>query len=256
MSKSPPFVLLIVSLCLLSTTSRSAAQDVSKLASELSDLRGDVEGISSELAEEKTEMQDQLRTYARQKSELTLELDREKIRLQKLRMAVAQKQKEVEAQNRRFKDLLPIFESTASTLRTYIESALPFRREERLGELDKLGENLKAGLISPPKAVVRLWGMVEDELQMTKDTGMFRQTIQVGGQEQLADVVRLGMVMLYYRTAEGQVGHAYKAGNAWGYREIETPDDIAMVENIFDSFKKQVRVGLFQLPNPAATEEL
>lgn len=265
MPKSKPVVVLsvalaapalvgLVNLAGLATTTH--AQDVSKLASELSDLRGEVEVISSDLSEDKTDLQDQLRTYARQKSELTLELDRERIRLQKLRLAVAQKQKEVEAQNRRFKDLLPIFEGTASSLRSYIEGTLPFRKEERLSELGKLEESLKGGLVSPPKAMVRLWGMVEDELQMTRDSGMFRQTIMVAGREQLADVVRVGMVMLFYRTADGQVGYAFRQGDVFSYRELESEDDVALVETMFDSFKKQVRVGLFELPNPAATEEL
>ena len=243
-------------LCALLLASGARAEDVTELAKELSTLRSEVEGVSAQLSEEKTELQDQLRTYARQKSELTLELDRERIRLEKLRLAVAQKKKEVEAQNQRFKDLVPIFENTSAALKRYIERSLPFRSDERSAELNKLEQSLKSGLLSPPKAVVRLWSMVEDELRMTRESGMFRQTVEAGGEEQLADVVRVGMVMLYFRTADGQVGHAVRTDRGWGYRVLESSQDAALVENLFENFKKHVRVGLFQLPNAIATEEL
>lgn len=247
---------VLVPLCALFFAVGSAqAQDISELAKELASLRGEVEVLSGELSEGKTELQDQLRTYARQKSELTLELDREQIRLQKLRLAVAQKQKEVEAQNQRFKSLLPIFQETASALRGYIENSLPFRQEERLAELKKLEDGLEGGLMPPPKALVRLWGMVEDELRMTRESGMYRQTVSLNGDEQLADVVRLGMVMMFFKNAQGEVGHAYRSGESWAYTTFKDTNEIAMVESLFDRFKKQVRVGLFELPNAIVTKE-
>jgi len=230
-------------------TSTATAQDSAKLAGELSALRSEVETMSAELGELKAEQQDQLRTFARQKGELVLELDREKMRLQKLRMAVASRQDEVDQEKARFQDVVPVFQETVESLRSYIESSLPFRREERLAELDKLVSSQRAGLVSPPKALVRLWGMVEDEFRMTHENGLFQQTVTVNGQEALADVVRLGMVALYFRTSEGQVGFAQREGGGWAYHVIDKPKDVEEVSMLFDSFKKQVRVGLFELPN-------
>ena len=229
--------------------SGAAAQDGAKLAGELSALRAEVETMSAQLGELKAEQQDQLRTFARQKGELVLELDREKMRLQKLRMAVASRQDEVDAEKARFQDVVPVFQDTVDALRTYIETSLPFRSDERLAELDKLVSSQHAGLLSPPKALVRLWGMVEDEFRMTHENGLFQQTVKVNGQESLADVVRLGMVALYFKTSDGQVGFAQRDGAGWTYRVVDKPKDVEQVSNLFDSFKKQVRVGLFELPN-------
>ena len=84
---------------------------------------------------------------------------------------------------------------------------------------------------------------------MTHENGLFQQTVKVNGQETLADVVRLGMVALYFRMSDGQVGYAQKDGGTWSYHVIDKPKDVEQVAMLFDSFKKQVRVGLFELPN-------
>lgn len=254
MSRNSRFSVAPLLGVLLLAPAVGSAQDASKLATELSTLRSEVEAMSSELTELKSEQQDQIRTYARQKAELVLELDREKMRLQKLRMAVASRQEEVDAEKARFQDVVPVFDKTAKELREYIESALPFRTDERLADLNKLVENQRSGLISPPKALVRLWGMIEDEFRMTTESGLFQQTVEFNGHEELADVARLGMTMMYFRTSDGQVGYATRDGARWAYRLIDNPDEIEQVGTLFDSFKKQVRVGLFELPNALPTK--
>lgn len=250
-----PPILFTVSLAVLAVhvtiggPSATQAQDASKLAQELTTLRGEVEAMSSQLTELKTEKHNQLRTYARQKSELVLELDREKMRLQKLRMAVASRQEEIDSEKARFKDVAPVFDATALALRAYIRQALPFRAEDRIADLDKLIANHRAGMLAAPKALARLWGMVEDEFRMTRESGMFQQTVTIRGREQLADVIRLGMSILYFKTADGQMGYATPIPSGWGYSTLSSQQDLDMLAGLFDSFKKHVRVGLFQLPN-------
>ena len=85
------------------------AQDLAALAKELAELRSEVERLSGTLAEEKGDLQDELRTFARQKAELALENDREAIRLQKLRLTIAEKRKVVEQRNAESTVLLPAF---------------------------------------------------------------------------------------------------------------------------------------------------
>src|SRR5690606_15309112 len=111
--------------------------EISALASRLASLRGEVESLSAELSDKTQEMQDQLRSQARQKAELELELQREKSRLQKVRLGVAEKQKEIAAEKAAGQELRPLFERNLSTVRGYVKSTLPFRTQERLAELDK-----------------------------------------------------------------------------------------------------------------------
>jgi len=230
--------------------SPALAQDMTNLAQQLASLRGDVEQLSSELAEHKTELQDELRTLARQKAELALENDREAIRLQKLRMTLAEKQTVIEAQKSESVVLLPAFDKVAEALKSHIQSSLPFRSEERAGEVEKLQEQLKGGLFSPEQATARLWALVEDEHRLTRENGLYRQTASIDGSEQLVDVARVGMTMLYFRADEGRVGYAQRSGQGWTYVVEKDPEEIKLIDNLFETFKKQIRVGYFELPNP------
>lgn len=252
---SKPFAAfgVVLGVIVLLVSQDASADEYQNLAKSLAALRGEVESRSAELADRKGELQDEVRLLSRQKSELSLELDHEQIKLRKLRLSIAQKREAVEAEKAKSKALLPVFEKAAKRARHYISHSLPFRTEERLAEVRKVEDQLKAGLLSPSKAVGRIWTVLEDEFRMTRDSGLFRQTIEVGGEEQLADVLRIGMVMMYYRTGDGGMGYVSQDGGKWTYESIKDPQDVQLVEGLFDSFKKQIRQGYFELPNALST---
>lgn len=239
----------LAAMSLLAMQSPARAEEVAGLAKRLADLRGEVESLSDDLSARKSNTQEQLRSFARQRSELELEIQREETRLQKMRQAMEQKRAETAAHKSANADLGPAFDAHLAKVRAYVRQSLPFRTKERLAELDKLEEQAKSGLLPPQRALNRLWGFVEDELRMTRESGLFSQPVSVAGKESLAEVVRVGMVMLYYRTPAGDLGRSSFDGQAWSYRPIEDEDERKSVRNLFDTFKKQIRVGYFELPN-------
>jgi hypothetical protein len=240
--------LLAAGMCALAVSS-VRAEDLTGLAKSLSSLRSDVERLSSELAEQKGDLQDELRTLARQKSELALENDRESMRLQKLRMTLADKQKLIAAQQAESKVLMPAFEKVSEQVKAHIQSSLPFRTEERLAEVDKIRAQLAEGLFSPEQAVARLWALIEDEHRLTRENGLYRQAVTVDGSEQLVDVARIGMVMMYFRAEGARVGYAKRTSTGWTYQVVQSPEETKLIDNLFETFKKQIRVGYFELPN-------
>jgi hypothetical protein len=225
------------------------AEEVAGLAKRLADLRGEVETLSDDLSARKNDTQEQLRSFARQRSELELEIQREETRLQKMRQAVEQKRSETAAQKTANADLVPAFDKHVVKVRAYVQESLPFRTKERLAELDKIEEQLKSGLLPPQRALNRLWGFVEDELRMTRESGLFSQPVAVNDKEHLAEVVRVGMVALYYRTPTGELGRSTRDDGQWRYRPIDGEDDRKHISTLFETFKKQIRVGYFELPN-------
>jgi hypothetical protein len=225
------------------------ADEIGTMAKRLAELRGEVETLSDQLSARKSDLQEQLRSYSRQKSELELEIQREDTRVQKMQQAIAAKRAEAEAQRAAGEKVGPAFERHVVSVREYVQGTLPFRTKERLAELDKIEEQFKSGLLPPQRALNRLWSFVEDEMRMTRESGLFSQPVIVEGKEQLADIVRVGMIMMYYRTPDGQYGHAIKEGSGWSYKTIESDDGKKQVQNLFETFKKQIRVGYFTLPN-------
>jgi hypothetical protein len=51
------------------------------------------------------------------------------------------------------------------------------------------------------------------------------------------------------------VGHAVRQGDGWGYEVLTTPEDVKRVDDLFESFKKQIRVGYFTVPNALQPEQ-
>jgi hypothetical protein len=240
----------------ITSAAPALADELGTMAERLSALRAEVESISDQLSAHKNDVQEQIRSYARLRSELELEVQREQTRAQKLRQAMAQKQAESEALSNADKSAGPSFEQNLNVVRRYVAQSLPFRQKERLAELDKIEEQHKSGLLAPQRALNRLWSFVEDELRMTRESGLFSQPVVVEGKEQLAEVIRIGMVALYYRTPDGSFGSSVKQGDAWAFRSIDDQEDQKRVRTLFETFKKQIRVGYFNLPNalPTATQ--
>lgn len=228
------------------------AQPVSspdQLAEKLVKLRGEVEELSEALTNEKVESRNELQSLARQKSDLEVELDREQVRLAKLRDSLQKSKQKVQEIAAVGEDLAPIYEAAMAGLRGYVEGSLPFRRGERLAELAKIDEQRRTGLLTYPRALTRLWSFVEDELRMTRESALFQQTITVDGREQLANVIRVGMVTMYFQTDDGAVGYTQKSGDGWRFVRVDSTDDRKAVRTLFDNFRKQIRVGLFVVPN-------
>jgi Protein of unknown function (DUF3450) len=224
------------------------ADDLSSMAKRLADLRGEVEGLSDQLAAQKSDQQEQVRSLARQKAELELEVQREDTRAQKLRQAVATQKAATAAQESASASLGPTFQAQLAAARAYVSESMPFRRKERSAELDKIEEQVKSGILAPQRALNRLWGFIEDELRMTRESGMFSQPVMVDGKEQLADVIRLGMVAMYYRTADEAYGVSSFEGGQWSFKSIDGDAQKKQVRTLFETFKKQIRVGYFELP--------
>ena len=237
---------VLVGPTVASTTAR--AQSADKLAERLATLRAEVEELSEELTEAKTQTRNELQALARQKSDLQVELDRETIRVQKLRAQLSKKSEQLTETSEAGKKLQPVYETGLAGMRRYVASSMPFRRVERLGELDKIEEQRRQGLLTYPRALTRLWAFVEDEFRMTRESAAFQQSITVDGQDMLTDVIRVGMVMLFFKTNDGGVGYARQQGGDWQFARAQSSAEKKQIRTLFDSFKKQIRVGLFTVP--------
>ena len=90
---------------------------------------------------------------------------------------------------------------------------------------------------------------------MQRESVVYRQEIAINGQSVLADVLRVGMVMMFYRVKGQGVGYAKRTNNTWTYVQSTDPEDVKQIELAFEQFGKQVRVGSFVLPNQLTVKE-
>ena len=236
--------------------SPAISNDLGELAQRLMTLRGEVEQLSADLDESKARTRDQLRSLARQKADLESQVQREKLRIKQLRQTLDTQRERLAATSELGDNLSPIVRRAIGNLKEAVAGGMPFKNHERLGELKELEDKLANGTLEPGKALARLWAFVEDELRLTRESGLYRQTIALDGKEMLADVARVGMVMLFFKTADDRTGIAVPGRASWEYTVTDDPDTRDRILQFFDSLKKQIRQGYFTLPfrRPGTTE--
>ena len=231
------------------TVSHAASNEISKLAANLTVLRGEVESLSDQIEQQKNETRGRLRSLTAQEMDLDMQVQKESLRLKQLRLAREQHLEEVRSGDDARKQLRPVVLAGIERVRASVERGLPFKKSERLRELDRLEEQIDKDLLTPEKGSIRLWQFIEDEVRLTRESGLYQQTITLGTEELLAEVARIGMVALYFKTSDGRVGYVQPDGDGWRYEEITGERERAQIENLFDAFQKNIRVGFFSLPD-------
>lgn len=254
-------MMLVVGLLLLCPHRTSWAQgkgtkqDVATLAAELSRLRSEVEKLSAQVEEKKENTRSRLRSLSMQRANLDLSLQKARLQVSQIQ----QRRKKIQARLAKAKQsgrsLVPVVLKAATQVEESIQRGLPFRRKERLASLRKIARRVKAGLMRPEVGVAQLWQLVEDELRLGRENGLYTQVIHLQGKSMLVEVARLGMVMLFFKAKDGRVGYAARQGQVWRFVVISAPTPKEQIIKLFDALKKNIRTGFWTIPNPITEQK-
>lgn len=262
-------VLVLAALCVFCYSIQGYSQDGEKpagddfdekmknMAEELVKIRTEVDRLSSELNLKKTEMKNDLCSLAEQKIGLERQIKSEELKVADLDKKIEKQKKEIERKESAGKRLKSNVLKQIEKVRAHVKETLPFKREERLYELEKMQKDVEDEKVEADRVLARLWSMCEDEIRLTRESGLYDQSVTINGKEYKADVVRLGMILLYFRTIdETDFGYAVKDDQGWTYRVFPEDDkeNIERVRYIFDCFKKHIQDGFYELPNPYAVK--
>jgi len=97
-----------------------------------------------------------------------------------------------------------------------------------------------------------LWAFFEDEFRLTRENGLHNQTLALGNERVLAEVVKIGAMALYFRTPDGRFGQAVRDDSGWRFVLASDRDSQRRIAALFDALRKQIRQGYFELPMLAA----
>jgi len=227
---------------------------VDELVDRIVELRGDVDDLDAKLESLKQQQKSEMSALKRKEGQLKSKKENQQLRIDKLEEKLAETRKQIDKAGVATQQLEPMLRDAIAAARDYVQTSLPFKRDERLAAIDKIERQFENGALEAPRVANRLWSFYADEIRLTGETGMFRQPIQVGGEERLADVVRLGMMMLYFRTDDERYGYAVRNGDGWQFRYAEGSQARERIARLFDAQRKQIRTGFFRLPNPSAAQ--
>lgn len=227
------------------------AQDTNfeNLAKELAELRTEVESLSGQIDQVREDTRLRIRNLASQKTSLEAEIQREQLRVRELNQALEQVKARIREAGALQRELKPQVLASIDQVIQPVKQGLPFRISERIASLEKLKKEVEDDVVAPATAVQRLWTAVEDEIRLGRENGMYQQTIEVEGEEILADVARIGMVMLYFRTPDERFGQAVRSGDDWVFKTYADPAKTEALKELYTKLEARVRVGFFELPN-------
>ncbi len=233
------------------------AQDdeLESLASELIALRGEVEALHDAIEVKQQDHRNRVSGLAQRKAELDALIQRQELEVEKLEKSLAEMRTETDVVNEEVSRLAPAVRGAIDTILAQVNQGLPYQTVERRQELQTIATKLDAGEITAGKALQQVWTFIEDELRLSRENALYRQTIAIDGEEYLADAIHIGMVMLFFRTGDGRHGFAERTESGWVYRVAEG-SDASLISTLFEDFERSVRTGFFELPNtlPGSTQ--
>ncbi|QOP41995.1 DUF3450 family protein [Sulfurimonas marina] len=239
---------LLLSLSIVSS-SLSAASDHDELVNSIVKLRGDVEGLYTQIKENKQRYSDEMKSLSMQITDTEAQINRKEtsIKLAKGKLQeIRTKIKETSSTNTEIK---PLITEAITLLEGSIKEGIPFMVDHRIAELHKIKSDLDENLITAEKALALVWASYDDAIRVTKEIGLFKQEITLKGKNTLAKIAKIGSVALFFSTPTDELGYAIKTDNGYEYKLVTDPKDKEKIVALFDALQKQIRTGFFELPN-------
>ena len=226
-----------------------SADPISNLAQSLIELRADVETLHQQLDDVKEQYSVRMKSFNGQRTEMEASISREDLKIKQLTSSLKKIQKRIALHSSGSSALKAIALKGIAQLKMELADQLPFKMTERQTQLDDIAKRISNNQMTPEKGLNRVWAIYEDNFRMSHENGIFRQNVTIDSKEYLADVVRLGSLMMYFKTSDGKMGYFAKSAKAWKIIETSDSDEKEYIASLFDSMKKQIRSGFFVLPN-------
>lgn len=242
-------VVLFIALWVVSVIPVNASS-LENMAKSLAKIRGEVETLQTQLDIEKEKHANQITALSSQLADLSVEERRQKTTIEKLEQTLEQLSQVSRQAEQSGEQLKPILLKIIAHYKHYVLNGLPFRIEDRIKAIEILEDNITKDLVDPNKAVNQAWALIEDEIRLSKENGLYQQTISLGGEKILADVAKIGTIFLFFQTRDNRAGMARRADNGWKFETVSSGGDTERIARLFDALKKQIRQGYFELPNP------
>jgi len=238
---------VVLSLSLL--TSSLYAKSNENMINTIMKLRADVESIYSQIDENKEGYKSEIKSLMMQKADNEAQINRKETSLQLLNSQIDTVKSKLDKESNATTSLKPMLDEAITTLKTLIIEGIPFKKELRMADIEKIEADLKAKTITQEKALALIWASYDDALRLTKEIGMFKQQITVDGEEKMAKIAKLGSIMMFFSTPDDKVGFVVKKDKKYSYEVVTDEEKVMQIVTLFDALQKHIRTGYFTLPN-------
>ena len=242
---------IIIILCISSFSwAQESDETLEDLAKRIAGKRSELEALSNKLELMKIDYNEKLRSLATRRADIEAQISREGLRLEQIERDLGEYRAEIVTSRTSVEGIEPFVSDVLQKIRRYISNGLPFQVPGRLEEIETLERLVAEGSLETDKILARTWNFLDSEFRLARESGIYHQTIVLDGQPQLAEVARLGMVFLYFKTLDGKYGYVVRTADGWRYTRSRSREQDKQIAYLFDSLRKNLREGFFTIPNP------
>ena len=227
----------------------SGLADDAAMVKSIMDLRADVEALYTEIDEKKEDYKAQMKSLSLQIADSEAQINRLNTSIKLENQELEKIQGKIAETSGDHVELQPMLNNAFTILESSIREGLPFKSPDRLAALEKIKSELKQKTITEERALALLWASCEDNIRLTSEIGLFKQKITIDGQNVLAEVAKVGSVMLFFATPDKRVGYVIKDGVGYTYKTVSDKEKRESIATLFDALSKQIRTGYFTIPN-------
>ncbi|SDW86015.1 Protein of unknown function [Nitrosomonas communis] len=200
--------ILFIGLIFLTPAPTAMGNSLENLAKALAKIRGEVETLQTQLDTEKEKHGSRISALNSQLADLSVEERRQKMSIEKLQHSIEKMTGDAKKAEQSGENLKPVLLAILKDYKQYIQTGFPFKTEDRIKAVENLENNVVNQTIDPNKAINQAWSLIEDEIRLSKENGIYQQTISLSGEKMLVDIAKLGTVFLFFQTRDNRVGMA------------------------------------------------
>lgn len=226
----------------------TSSQSIARLADSLTQLRSEVEDLHSQLEESRSLYKGELTSQSQRLADLDTQIQRHQLSRNELAKKIDAKLSLLKTNIDSGVNMKPALEDAVNQLERYVTSSLPFKLESRIKVIQELKVKWDDPEMTSQKIVSQIWSLFDDELRLQKEIGLHQQVIQIEGDEHLVDVVKVGMMMLYFKTQDDKYGQAVKTDGKYQFVLEKDNDSEKAIDELFQAVKMNIRTGVFDLP--------
>ena len=246
-SKKILFTLITVGIGSVILTDPAYANQFIKQAEQLAKIRSEISDLLFQIQMEKSTHQNRMQSLEGQVSDLELQIRREKVQITQIDEQITKIKSEMQnAQNTTL--LSEYLYEMGDKIKSDIQNSLPYHQEERISSVDEILKKFASKELSEQQAANRLWSILEDEERLNRENIVDNAKIELNGKQFYVEIVRLGMMTMFFQSPDGKVGYIESRGENWIWVEQKDPQSKQNIQQLFTEMKKGIRNGFFELP--------
>ncbi len=165
---------------------------------------------------------------------------------------IASKEEQIDKVTQVERGIMPLMEDMLVSLEEFIQLDVPFLLEERMDRVQRLRRLLVRADVTVAEKYRRLMEAYSIENDYGRKVGVYREPLDVDGEERQADFLRIGRLILIYRTPDEEVA------GVWDPRQREwvslDGDYRTDIRRALRMARDQEAFDLLHLPVPAPVQ--